>query len=1384
MTKQTWRKPLALLLTVLLLCGAGPLAATPALAATAPAGYTAVRTAADLEAARGAPAGSYYLLNDLDLGGAWAAIPTFTGIFDGNGFAIAGLTDSLFGQIAGGEIRNLTLDCDIYSSGLIGAIAGSAVDTAITNCRVSGTVRGVQAGGLLGSALRCEIVACDNLANITASNAAGGIAALSQDSKIEDCTNSGAIFGTGPSGQIGGIAGDSTGTGSIKNCVNNGNISAAGGDVGGVAGAGAAPISGCVNGGAIAVNGANACVGGISGGSPAALTVASCANFGAITVTTSGTATVGGISAAAASVQDSASDATITVTSTGACSIGGIAGTAENVSNCHYSGSLTASVSQSANVGGVAGSASQSLRDCWNSGDVLVNASGASASTLYVGGVAGDSSASVQQCVNTGGVTAYGNASQKVSAGGIAGRQAGNSITSSWNTGAIDGLSGNQPASVGGIAGESDSAITLCWNTGIVDATTDVSDAFAGGIVGQGAAVSESWNQGAVRARAGSNACAGGVSGLGSPVDCFNAGNTSALSSSLDSGQHAWFGDLSGDGSGTVALNDCIEQYVVLYHANGTGVTGIPAMQIKQNGANLTLSSDIPSRTGYNFLGWSQNAAATTAQYQPGGGDSDDENAALYAVWQPKRVMLSFRPGDGGVTPSSQQYNYSSIYGTLPTPAFEGHTFDGWYTAETGGTRIQATDKVRFLSNTPVFARWSKEIYTISFDEQGGNETFPNKTVAYREPYGALPAPTRTGYTFLGWYRTPTALTEVRATTNVTATAYHTLYARWQANDYIVTRMPNGRGGDPVDFTVTYDQTYEKCLTDWAPLGYEMIGWFTEAEGGVEILPTDTVKILQNIKLYPRWKPIQYTITFDVQGGSENFVNKKVAYSTKYGDLPTPTRPGYDFVGWYTRPNDGLIVTKDTVFENYWSDRTLYAHWKGAAHTVTLDPDGGTAPQSVTVYYEETYKALPTPTRAGYTFLGWFTKAGKQVNPSDTVTTFTDETLTARWQVNSYDVTFNPMGGTVSPAKKTVAFGAPYGLPTPDWPGYEFEGWRQNTTDGPFVTEGPMLVAKNQYLYASWHLATYAITLDPMGGTLSAPKVMQITYYDTYRLPDPEPRTGYTFEGWFTEATGGTRAPTGGYSHFDHSQTLYARWKPGQYEAILIDGKNMTRIPITQGAPYGLPTPEPRAGYTFLGWFTAQTDGSKVEPNESVTIANNQFLYARWQANTYTVTFDPRGGTIPASETTMIVTYDQRYDYFPTPVREGYYFSGWHTSPTESSRMDETNAVKTAADHTLYAHWVGDMITFANDAIVVNPRHTQQIAVGKAQGVLHFESRDTRIATVDQSGKILGKRPGTTRIDVTSTEGQVNWLDVTVKYNFWQWLLVIFLFGWIWVPLK
>lgn len=356
-------------------------------------------------------------------------------------------------------------------------------------------------------------------------------------------------------------------------------------------------------------------------------------------------------------------------------------------------------------------------------------------------------------------------------------------------------------------------------------------------------------------------------------------------------------------------------------------------------------------------------------------------------------------------------------------------------------------------------------------------------------------------------------------------------------------------------------------------------------------------------------------------------------------------------------------------------------------------------------------------TRKLYTFLGW-ARTRKATTPEYTdqkevknlVTTQGGELiLYAVWRPDSFQVTLNPNGGKLNGADQSVTATLRYGetcetLPTPTKYGYDFVGWNYQEDGKGFSvgtnTSADKVVAYGT-LYAQWRAKQITVSFDTnQGSGSSVPDSVNditVTYGSTYANLPITGRVGYDFNGWYTEATGGTKVEkTTGVTREDH--TLYAHWTARKYEVgfdavggKFSDNNNFKSIYHDYDDTYKLPEEPTRTGYTFLGWYTDRSGGTKVENTTQVTTAQYHVLCAHWKANKYTVTFDAQGGTFPnggSTTQTMNLEYDRSYSVpQQNPTKSGYVFEGWYTQKTDGTQVTSLTLMSTPQNHTLYARW-------------------------------------------------------------------------------------------------
>jgi uncharacterized repeat protein (TIGR02543 family) len=251
--------------------------------------------------------------------------------------------------------------------------------------------------------------------------------------------------------------------------------------------------------------------------------------------------------------------------------------------------------------------------------------------------------------------------------------------------------------------------------------------------------------------------------------------------------------------------------------------------------------------------------------------------------------------------------------------------------------------------------------------------------------------PTRTGYTFAGWF-SDEALTIAYTFTTMPSQAT-TLYAKWTANQYTVTFDSNDRSID--DILITQDfGTAISAPTNPTLSGYTFVGWFSD-EALTTAYSFSTIPT-QSFTLYAKWNINQYTITFDSNEGS-SIPEITQDFGTAVSAPRSPTLSGYTFAGWFS--NEAL--TTAYTFTTMPSQAiTLYAKWTANQYTIRFDSNGGTRVTAITQNFGTAVSAPTNPTRTGYTFAGWFSDEALTIAYTFTTMPSQAITLYAKWTAN------------------------------------------------------------------------------------------------------------------------------------------------------------------------------------------------------------------------------------------------------------------------------------------------------------------------------------------------------------------------------------------------
>jgi uncharacterized repeat protein (TIGR02543 family) len=308
------------------------------------------------------------------------------------------------------------------------------------------------------------------------------------------------------------------------------------------------------------------------------------------------------------------------------------------------------------------------------------------------------------------------------------------------------------------------------------------------------------------------------------------------------------------------------------------------------------------------------------------------------------------------------------------------------------------------------------------------------------------------------------------------------------------------------------------------------------------------------------------------------------------------------------------------------------------------------------------------------------------------------DTLYAQWQINTVTLTYNAQGGSGAPGNQTgnAASNVTVSSTVPTRDGYTFAGW-DTAADGSGTdyAGGATYTLPNSgtaTLYAQWTpisriTATVTLTYDPRGGT-GQPGNQTGNAASNMTVSSTVPtRTGYTFTGWDTVANGSGTDYAGGATYTlpnSGTDTLYAQWQFNTV-TLALTGDPGSDVAVSSTVPT-------REGYTFTGWNTAEDgSGTNYSDGDTVTLPNSgtDTLYAQWQINTVTLTYDAQGGSGEPGDQSGDAASDVTVSS-TVPTRAGYTFAGWDTAANSSGTDYAGGATYTLPNSgttTLYAQW-------------------------------------------------------------------------------------------------
>jgi len=719
-----------------------------------------------------------------------------------------------------------------------------------------------------------------------------------------------------------------------------------------------------------------------------------------------------------------------------------------------------------------------------------------------------------------------------------------------------------------------------------------------------------------------------------------------------------------------------------------------------------------PTLTGYDFAGWyiGANKINETSIVKI------LEDSTLQAKWniQYKTITININNAELGTVNTSTLTNIK-YYSTLKTVAGSNEitavmsTIDPSVTntktakatpiTKTGyttefinwtldGNEISTLTIVEDITITAQFNRYANT-YSVTFKANGGTPVTTSKTVVFDQKYGTLPVVTKTGHTFDIW--TDEFGNEITSDTILSIAKNHDITAQWIVNKYNVSfviyndslNIVDDEVGEVEQTTISnvhYNSTISQtgnvvsiidsqtaATTNNTATKKLIIGYHVNFDRFTidNVKFTNYVIPANDVTIEVRFTKVgrKYIVTFDSTGGTDA-ESIEVTYGSPYGELPSPTKTGYNFSTWTSDSTDSISAQTPVEIAD---DHTLSAVWdikrysiffsandstlgKVSYNTISGVPHFATITISntqLTIYSDTvvTIDAIPFETIKGYevTLQDW--TVNDAVVTSWTVEDFVEFHANFVQNALSYNVTFKANGGNIDNQTKTIRYDSTYGsLPSVTRTGYTFVGWYtdNNTFKKEIKPSTTMQTAYDHNIYAKWEINLFEISIvsnDEELGTVTKETLTNIPYGTKVSVTNNTIKIGFN----------------------------YVSARVGYIYGYII---------------------------RFVNWTI---NNNNVENN--MTVEDNFSIQANFtrQAKNIIITFNANtkdnygqnlDGSPKLDEISKIIPFATTFGDLPTPTLEGYTFDGWYYDNQYSKKVKDTDSIDTIENLTLYAKWV------------------------------------------------------------------------------------------------
>ena len=703
-------------------------------------------------------------------------------------------------------------------------------------------------------------------------------------------------------------------------------------------------------------------------------------------------------------------------------------------------------------------------------------------------------------------------------------------------------------------------------------------------------------------------------------------------------------------------ISSSTTSYTCYLEYNANGGSGAPSTQSYTGNSmvshDFTISSSTPTRSGYTFLGWSTSSVAASASYNPGGTISVGYNSTrtLYAVWQQNPTYytcyLYYNANGGSGAPSTDSYTGTSTSSHIftvssTTPTKSGYTFKGWSTSSsatsasyTGGSTIS----VGYNSSKTLYAVWEQQATTITITVYKGNwASFKLLGVDSSSITSSSKTYTvNSGQSIdVDWYGASSTSSGSESAGYITTTSY-------DSHCYNMVKATS----------LTYPGGGSDSMT---------------AESGGKYYPANQMNSSTSTTYY-------FKVAYNANGGSgapsttdggtSSSTSKSVTLSST-----VPTRSGYTFLGWSTSSTaTSASYSAGTSYSFSYGTTNLYAVWKEDIPTYTISASSSTggniyiknattgdttttgSSKSLTVSRGDSIKIYAVSS-TGYHLWYWWDASNEEDVGQDNPFTFTangSRDLIANFDKTVYTMyaslnspssgggnvkITNNTRGTTSSTGTDVSLSAYYGdsvtfTAVPDQ-GYMVEGWTNwgSAYGGQDELNITVSVEGSESFEVEYSARSYTVTFNANGGTTPKDSTI-VTYNSTYgTLPTPT-RTNYSFDGWYTQQTGGTLVTSSTKVTTASNHILWAHWTLISFDHKVAYAPNggsgsMTDTVVTDNNSGGSsvtlqPCTFTKTGYHFTGW---SVNGTVKQPGDTVSVNGGSTVTAtaQWAANALTI---------------------------------------------------------------------------------------------------------------------------------------------------------------------